>query len=110
LVFYLDGVAEVAREATETASKLIRLFEVDREKILGLGRAGHTSLTIHEVLKRKVATNITGAAKAAKVSFPTASAALGRLARLDIVKEITGRSRDQVFVYHAYLAMMTEPQ
>jgi Fic family protein len=51
---------------------------------------------------------ITGAAHEAKVSFPTASAALKRLAELKIVREITGRARDKVFLYQKYLDGLNE--
>ena len=99
----------VAPEATDTAKRLIDLFETDRKRIHELGRAGHTPLVIHELLKKRAAISMTGAAKAAKVSFPTASAAIQRLVKLGVVKEVTGRSRDQVFVYQKYLAALADP-
>jgi DNA-binding Lrp family transcriptional regulator len=64
---------------------------------------------IHDLLKKRAATTMTAAAKAAHVSFPTASTAMQRLVGLGIVKEITGRARDQVFVYDKYLTALTDP-
>jgi Fic family protein len=108
LLFYLEGVAEVAREATNTAQTLLKVFEADRKRIQGLGRAGHTALLVHEELTHRAATTITKAAAGAKVSFPTASAAMRRLERLGVVREITGRSRHQIFVYQRYLSALGE--
>ena len=108
LLFYLEGVADVAAEATSTAQKLITIFEADRREIRKLGRAGHTTTLVHDVLKRRAATTISKAATGAGVSFPTASAALRRLEALGIVKEVTGRSRDQVFAYEKYLSTLGE--
>jgi Fic family protein len=109
LVFYLEGVATVAIEATETARRLVSLFENDRRAIHELGRKAHVPLLAHELLKGRVATTITNLAKVANVTFPTASTALQRLVTLGIAKEITGRSRDQLFVYDKYLAALSDP-
>lgn len=110
LLFYLEGVAAVATEATSTARRLIDVFEEDRKTIQAIGRASHTPLVIHDLLKKRVATTMTAAAKAAKVSFPTASTAMQRLVRLGVVKEITGKSRAQVFVYERYLSALADPE
>lgn len=109
LLFYLEGVAAVATEATNTARRLIDVFESDRKAIQAIGRASHTPLVIHDILKKRAATTMTAAAKAAHVSFPTASTAMQRLVRLGIVREITGRARDQVFVYDKYLTALSDP-
>lgn len=108
LLFYMKGVAEVASQATVTARRLIELFEADRLKIQKLGRAANTALLIHEALKRRAATTIGAVAKEVRVSFPTASANLQRLEKLKIVREITGRSRDQIFLYDNYLQILND--
>jgi len=42
------------------------------------------------------------------VAYPTATRAIEALARLGIVREITGRSRDRVFAYDGYIAILNE--
>lgn len=106
--FYLEGVAEVATEATSTAHRLVMLFEEDRRAIQALGRKGSVALRAHELLKARAATTITGLAGTAKVSFPTASSALQRLVTLGIAREITGRTRGQVFAYQKYLEALRD--
>jgi len=47
-----------------------------------------------------------------KVSQPTATAALSNLAKLGIVGEVSGKKRDRMFAYQAYLDILkqgTEP-
>ena len=42
------------------------------------------------------------------LTAPTVNAALGELARLGIVQEVTGRKRGRVFAYRAYLDILNE--
>jgi Fic family protein len=42
------------------------------------------------------------------VSVPTAQRAIDALGALGIVREITGRKRDRLFVYSAYLDLLNE--
>lgn len=42
------------------------------------------------------------------MSFPTASKAIEALAELGIAREITGGRRNRLFVYSAYLAILSE--
>jgi Fic family protein len=108
VLFYLEGVERVANQATETARRLIELFESDRREIQRLGRASHNTLLVHDVLKKRAITTITVAAREIGTSFPTASLALQRLTKLGLVREITGRSRDQVFVYGKYVDILSD--
>jgi hypothetical protein len=39
LTFFLEGVTDVARSATETTRQIVTLVEADRQRILSLGRA-----------------------------------------------------------------------
>ncbi|PKM00905.1 MAG: cell filamentation protein Fic, partial [Gammaproteobacteria bacterium HGW-Gammaproteobacteria-7] len=42
LAFFLDGVAETAQQAVDTAQRLLQLLAVDRARIAGLGRRAGT--------------------------------------------------------------------
>lgn len=108
VLFYLEGVHDVALEAADTAKRLIQLFEQDRQAIQRVGKGAASALKIHEILKRRAVTTISAAAEAADVSFPTASSALKTLARLEVVREITGRSRDRVYLYSKYLDALND--
>ena len=46
--------------------------------------------------------------KALGVSYPTVSAALERMKKLGIVKELTGFKRNRVFAYAPYVELLSE--
>ena len=106
LRFYLVGMEEVAREGANTIRKLVKMFDSHRESIQGLGRASGTALRLHDLLKKQVYVNLTKAAAALKVSFPTVSKAAGLLQGLDLLRERTGRRKNRIFVYEPYLKVL----
>jgi Fic family protein len=112
LEFFLEGVATTAEEAAETATRILRLFSADQQKIQKLGRSASSALRIHEYMQRKPIANIAAAAKALKLSIPTVTVALNHLVRIGIVEEVTGKRRDRLFTYSRYFNIVskgTEP-
>lgn len=115
IAFYLDGVAVVAEQATNTIRKLLTLFEQDRAAI-ERSRAGstyqrvavHSDLEVYEHLRRRVAITVPETAKACNSTKPTVTRAIEDLERLGIVKEITGKARGRVYLYRAYLDILNE--
>lgn len=104
LVFFLDGVAQVAEEAYETALSIFALRERDRERISSsLGRRAPTGLLLlDELLKFPIVKNKT-VERAIGVSQPTATSFIDALAELGILRELTGRQRGRVYAYAEYL-------
>ena len=112
LAFFLDGVADAAQEAADTAQQTLSLFAKDREKIQRLGRGAPSALRIQELMQRNPFLRIGAAAKALKLTIPTVTNALNHLVQLGIVKEISGKQRDRIFAYSRYVNMVskgTEP-
>ena len=109
LAFYLDGVRSTAEAAVATSRNLLDLFESDRSAIArhsgrraGSALRAYDSLTARPILSlRHICTN-TG------LSFPTASAAMQDLIKLDIAREITGQPRNRVFVHDRYLSILVQ--
>jgi len=108
LAFFLDGIAAAAQEAADTAERSLRLFANDRQKIQKLGRAATSALRVQELMQRNPFVRVRTAAKALKLTIPTVTSALNHLVRLGIVKEISGKRRDRLFVYSRYLNMVGE--
>ena len=106
LRFYLIGVETVANQAADTAKALVELFDRDRKRIQALGRAAGSALHVFDVLRRRIVVSIPGAARQAKVTWPTAKAALERLAKLGIAAESTGRRRDRLYTYRKQLEIL----
>jgi Fic family protein len=108
LQFFLEGAATTAQEAAETATKILRLFSADRQKIQKLGRSSSSALRVHEYMQRKPIANIGATAKALKLSIPTVAVALNHLVRIGIVEEVTGKRRDRLFTYSRYFNIVSE--
>lgn len=108
LGFYLDGVAQVASQATETARRIIALFEEDRVALQHAGPRAGSLLRVHECLKRRAAASIGLAAAETGLAFPTVATAFRVLTTLGITHETTGGARNKIFVYDRYLAILNE--
>jgi cell filamentation protein, protein adenylyltransferase len=106
LRFYLIGVEAVANQAADTATALVALFARDRARIQAIGRAAGSALRVFDVLRRRIVVSIPGVAKEARVTWPTAKAALQRLGDLGIATESTGRRRDRLYTYKRQLAIL----
>lgn len=106
LRFYMIGVETVANQAADTVTALVGLFARDRVRVQSLGRAARSALRVYDVLRRRIVVSVRGAAKEAHVTWPTANAALARLAALGITAESTGRRRDRLYTYRKQLAIL----
>ncbi len=103
MAFFLRGVQQTAQQAFETARALVALFERDRQRIQALGRNAGSVLQVHEYLRRRVFLRVPDAAKTLPVSSPTIHKAIESLERIGMVSEITGKQRNQTWVYREYL-------
>ncbi len=108
LDFFLEGVAETATGAVDTAHRLLALFRQDAERIQGLGRAAANALRVFDALRRRPVADIDRLAQQIGVTYPTAARAVEALVKLGILVEITGRRRGRVFAYGRYLAILNE--
>ena len=108
LEFFLTGILETAEQATSAAKSILKLFEKDRAKIETLGRPAGSALRVHQFMQNKPIISVTMAAKALGVTEPTVRSSLAHLEKLRIVREMTGRQRNRLFVYDKYLDILDE--
>jgi Fic family protein len=106
LQFYLEGVRDVSRGACEKAQQILELFARDKQRVATLPRKSKVAGVVYTLLKEHGMVSATVAAQRLSMTFPTATAALGELETLGIVREITGRRRDRVYAYQAYLDVL----
>ncbi len=112
LRFFLTGVLETSEQAVQTAKAILRLFEADRRKIETLKRPAASAMRVHQYLQTKPLTSIQSAATALGLTLPTVTTALANLTTLGIVEELTGKQRNRMFYYSAYVKILeqgTEP-
>ena len=106
--FFLSGVIETAEQATNTAGRLLRLFDADRQRIQELGRAAGSALRVHERLQVTPITSIARAAAKLSLSVPAVTNSLERLQSLGLVRELTGHRRNRLYAYDEYIRTLSE--
>jgi Fic family protein len=108
VAFFLRGVTATARQGIQTAQSLLRLFANDRARVEDLGRPAATALRLHQFLQRRGLTTIPDASRRLGLSQPTVTSAIAHLRELGIVRETTGRRRGKVFIYGAFMDLLSE--
>lgn len=109
LLFFLEGVASVANLAAETAHKVLRLREDDRQAVLDrFDRSASTPLKVLDQLYRLPVTFPRSLAKEQNVSYPTANGIIQQLEKAGILKEVSGQRRNRVFFYDKYMSLFDE--
>lgn len=103
--FFLRGVIETAQQATETARAIIALFERDRKKIEAANFSGGTQ-SVFVYLQKHPITPTNKIKEALQVSLPTVLRALRNLEEIGVVRELTGKERNKVYVYTEYLNIL----
>ncbi len=106
--FFLEGVKETSDQATQTARRILSIFEQDQRAIEKLGRPTASALRVHQFLQSKPILSVPLAAKELGLSAPTIRKSVEHLVSLGIVREITGKKRDKLFVYKEYLDILNE--
>jgi Fic family protein len=104
LAFFLDGIAQVATEATLTATEIIRLRDRDRARINeALGRRAGRGLALLDELFKRPVVRTKAVEQMLDVSQPTASALVRDFVDLGVLIERTGKQRYRIFGYGDYL-------
>jgi Fic family protein len=106
LDFFLQGIRDTANQAAQTAIDIDRLFRSDQEVISHFGRGAPSALLIYPLAQANPIFSIKHAAEKAGLTFPTASAAIQRLADAGILRESSGKRRDRLFRYAKYLEIL----
>jgi Fic family protein len=108
MTFFLEGVRQVADAAVATAERLSEMFRADRRRIETIGRRAGSALRVHEALEARPVLTLSALRDRTGLTFPTVSAAMDRLVDHDIARELTGKRRNRVYAYDAYLSTLAE--
>ena len=108
LEFFLDGIAETADQAFETANRIATLLAQDRKRIVTEADRTGSVLQVHDLMRTRPFLTATAAVEQSGLTMPTVNAALAQLQSLGLVEEVTGRKRGRVFAYRAYLDILSE--
>jgi Fic family protein len=95
--FFLKGIAEQAMDGVERATKLMALWQ-DYRKRLQTARASILGQNLVDQLFMQPAMSVSLARQLLRVSFLSAQNNVMRLVKLGILKEMTGRKRNRIFI------------
>ena len=103
IAFFLNGVAESAQHGLKTFKAIIALQQEYNTKILTLGSRAKNAQKLLRFMYAKPITNVNRVVEELNINYPTTNRLLKSLTELGILKEITGYSRNRLFVLEKYL-------
>lgn len=105
----LQGVIEVAAEATQTARRILEVREQHRAVITAqLGRAAGNGHKVLESLFDRPIVAVSDVRKLTDTTYAAANSLVARLAELGVLSEMTGNARNRRFRYAAYIALFSD--
>ncbi|MDD5704484.1 MAG: Fic family protein [Kiritimatiellae bacterium] len=104
--FFLDCVTETAEDAVASAQRLHAVTAADRAKVAAHAKTTVPAIRLFELLPSHPMVTLPRSIKLLGVSKPTAVKALDALQAAGVLHEITGKRRDRVYAYQAYLQVL----
>lgn len=106
LKYFLAGVAETAENASQTLSTILELkTRLEKDLPIQFGKRASNAHTLLQHLFKNPVIHVRQAQKLLKVSYKAANDLINDFVQNNILKEMTGQSRNRVFVFEEYLAM-----
>jgi Fic family protein len=107
--FFLRGVSEVAKQATETARKILTLRQQHQALIhRELPRGATNALRLLDQLYSRPYAGANEVISAIQVSQPTANALLAKLEKAGLLQEVTKQAWGRFYAYRPYLDLLRE--
>ena len=106
--FFLHCVEASANDGVKTAKRLFRLVGADRCTVSEHKAATVTSVRLFEQIPEHPMITLATAMQLVDATKPTAGKAIDALCQAGILQEITGKKRDRIYAYQAYLDVLSE--
>lgn len=108
ITFFLNGIVDTAQHGIKIFKNIISIRQEYEEQILTLGsRAKNANRLLRSMFAQPII-NAKTAAEELGIVFSSASTLLRSLVELGILKEITGYSRNRLFVLEKYLDLFRD--
>lgn len=104
--FFLEAVETAATDAVHSISQLSALHDANIAKLPQPRRGSDSVRAVFDYLEQNPIIDIRRTAAALDRSYNTVAAAVKKLAELNILQETTNASRNRVFAYEEYLAIL----
>jgi Fic family protein len=109
LIFFLQGIYEVSREAAETARRILSMREKHREDIIkNFGSRSGNAVKLLEHLYWSPIISIAFVRKLTDLAYGNANNLVGRFEKMGLLTEITGQKRNRKYSYKPYLELFNE--
>jgi Fic family protein len=106
--FFLRSVQEAANDGVNAASRLFALLSQDRQTVINHPATTVPTVRLFDSLPEHPMVTLTTALRMLKTTKPTASKAIEVLRKAGVLHEISGKRRDRVYAYRAYLKVLAE--
>ncbi len=106
--FFLRCVCDSAEDGVTAAKRLFALLGNDRSTVANHKATTVTAIRLLDLLPENPIITLTRAMELLKTTKPTAGKAIDALCKAGILAETTGRQRDRVYAYSAYLKVLAE--
>lgn len=104
--FYLSCVKEAADDGVEVASGLFELIGRDRRRLTAEKRSTVASVQLLDLLPDHPVVTVALVSRLLRITSPTARKAIEISVDAGVLREVSGKQRDRVFAYHAYLQIL----
>lgn len=109
LKFFLQGVTETAKEGFETAQKILKLRNIDVQKVSGLGRTAKNALIVLDSLYKNPMITLRRVVEITGLSRSNAHGLLRRLERAGILSQLPAKpKRTKAFAHREYLSLFNQ--
>lgn len=105
--FFLTGVAETAAGSKQTFEGIVELRQKCEERILQLGKRAPKGQTLLRELYSQPIMSANDVAARLDITHQSASSLIRAFEGMGILREITGRKKDRLFVFADYLVLFT---
>lgn len=106
--FFLRGIIETANQAVKTIRLTLDLFKEDQERIENFKKSSKTLQAVYHFLQKKPISDSKKITQACKISLPTVNKALQDLIEIGVVKEVTGKMRNKIYIYPRFIKLLND--
>ena len=108
IAFFLEAIAATAEQAVGLAGAVLRLFQQDECKVMASGIRRGSIDRVYRQFQQNPIMQVSTTVRTTQLSLPTAIRALEELARIGILREITGKERNRIYRYEQYVNLLNE--
>lgn len=103
LKFFLSGVIETSEEGIETFKKIINLKNEYEQNIMKIGRQAKLGHDLLLFMFSKPVVKVKDVEEQLNIAYNTAGSLVNKFCKIGILKEVTGYSRNRLFMLWKYL-------